>query len=261
VLVATSAVYATTSTVVEGDDGKCLLVDPALTAAEIAGLQLAVEARGLRPVGRWATHAHWDHLLAGRGWPDAPTWAAGGPGWLVRVRDAMHDDEVLTTWLEAHPEDSFPRVLTRVPAPFPEDADVDVYARLAWPGPRTLVVTTDGHAVAHGSLVLPDAGVLIAGDMLSDTEIPMFDVDGNAPVARYRSALDALAEAIERWDVRTLVPGHGSVARGDELAARLRADRAYVDAVEAGRPSDDPRLVTPWLALVDRQQRAVVAHR
>ena len=35
----------------------------------------------------------------------------------------------------------------------------------------------DGHAPGHGAVFLPESGVLIAGDMCSDVEIPLLDTD------------------------------------------------------------------------------------
>jgi len=50
-------------TVVAGPDGSCLVIDPAMTPAAIAGLAAALSARGLRPAAGWSTHPHWDHVL------------------------------------------------------------------------------------------------------------------------------------------------------------------------------------------------------
>jgi hydroxyacylglutathione hydrolase len=50
VLVATGVLYTTTTVVVgpdgSGPDGSCLVIDPAVTVAEIAGLAAALAARG-----------------------------------------------------------------------------------------------------------------------------------------------------------------------------------------------------------------------
>jgi hydroxyacylglutathione hydrolase len=65
ILVATSSYDQTTSTVVVGSDGSggCLLIDPAVTAAELARLAADLREQGLRPVAGWSTHPHWDHVL------------------------------------------------------------------------------------------------------------------------------------------------------------------------------------------------------
>jgi hypothetical protein len=62
----------------------------------------------------------------------------------------------------------------------------------------------------------------------------------------YASALDRLGEAAEHVDV--VVPGHGAVAEGPDVAARLTADRAYVEALVRGVEPVDARLEQDWLA-------------
>ena len=59
VLVTTSAYAMTTSTVVIGSSRGCLLVDPAVTVADLAGLAGELAERGLRPEAAWSTHPHW----------------------------------------------------------------------------------------------------------------------------------------------------------------------------------------------------------
>jgi hypothetical protein len=46
-----------------------------------------------------------------------------------------------------------------------------------------------------------------------------------------------------------VVPGHGAVATGPEVAARLAADLAYIDALRRGEEPVDTRLGpdAPWL--------------
>ena len=45
-----------------------------------------------------------------------------------------------------------------------------------------------------------------------------------------------------------MVPGHGAVAEGPEVAARLAADRAYIDALRRGEEPVDARLEQDWLS-------------
>jgi hypothetical protein len=67
-------------------------------------------------------------------------------------------------------------------------------------------------------------------------------------VGAYETALDRLGEAARHVDV--VVPGHGAVAEGAEVAARLAADHAYVDALRRGEEPADARLGpdTDWLS-------------
>jgi glyoxylase-like metal-dependent hydrolase (beta-lactamase superfamily II) len=76
--------------------------------------------------------------------------------------------------------------------------------------------------------------------MLSDVLIPLLDARRPDQVGAYETALDRLDEAARHVDV--LVPGHGAVAEGPEVAARLAADHAYIDALRRGEEPLDARL-------------------
>jgi glyoxylase-like metal-dependent hydrolase (beta-lactamase superfamily II) len=113
------------------------------------------------------------------------------------------------------------------------------------PVPGT-VIEHQAHAVGHAAVLLADRGVLLAGDMLSDVLIPLFDPRRTGQLEAYGSALVLLGEAAKQVDV--VVPGHGAVAQGQEVAARLAADRAYLDALRRGEEPVDARLDQEWLA-------------
>ena len=108
------------------------------------------------------------------------------------------------------------------------------------------IIEHEAHAIGHAAVLLADRGVLLAGDMLSDVLIPMLDPRRPDQVAAYATALDRLGEAAEHVDV--VVPGHGAVAEGPEVAARLAADRTYIDALRRGADPVDTRLEQDWLA-------------
>jgi glyoxylase-like metal-dependent hydrolase (beta-lactamase superfamily II) len=76
VLVATSDLYMTTSTVVTAPDGGCLVIDPAITVADVSALAVELQARGLTPVAGFATRPHWDHVLWSAELGDVPRYAS-----------------------------------------------------------------------------------------------------------------------------------------------------------------------------------------
>jgi glyoxylase-like metal-dependent hydrolase (beta-lactamase superfamily II) len=140
--------------------------------------------------------------------------------------------------------------------------DFSVLARLTpldapaipWDGPEAHVIVHDGHAPGHGAVFLPDTGVLVAGDMCSDVEIPLLDLDAADPLGDYRTGLELLASVP---GVRQVVPGHGHVGDADEFRRRLTADAAYLDALAFGQPLGDPRLTAgspEWLAGTHQEQ-------
>ncbi|WP_203748312.1 MBL fold metallo-hydrolase [Cellulomonas chitinilytica] len=258
--VATSAVYATTSTVVVGGDGSCLVVDPGVTAREVADLSAAVRAHGWRPVAVWSTHDHWDHALDGHGLRDLPRWAAWvqQPDWVGAARAARDGDDELAAYVRAHPGQRGADLVHAPPMPPPLTDDAPApgtgWALLDWDGREVRVLTHAAHAAGHTALHVADAAVLLAGDLLSDVEIPLLDVDAADPVGDYTATLDRI-DALD--DVRVVVPGHGAVGDGPELARRLAADRRYLDRlVEVGAGADDPRLTAPWLTHAHHRQAA-----
>jgi hypothetical protein len=82
--------------------------------------------------------------------------------------------------------------------------------------------------------------------MLSDVLIPLLDARRPGQVGAYETALDRLGETARHVDV--VVPGHGAVAEGPEVAARVAADRAYIDALRRGEDPVDARLDAEWLS-------------
>jgi glyoxylase-like metal-dependent hydrolase (beta-lactamase superfamily II) len=246
VYVATAEVYTTTTTIVTAAGGTCLLIDPAVSVADLAALARWLSERGLRVVAGWSTHPHWDHLLWAGALGDAPRYATPRA-----VAAAAREEAGLLRAVEAgapgHDLTRFARI-----QPLLGHA-------IDWPGPRAVVYPHDAHAPGHGAVFLPRAGVLIAGDMCSDIEIPLPDLDASDPFGAYREGLGLLARVP---GVRVIVPGHGHVGDDKEFRRRITADRAYLDAVEGGGDLADPRLSVDWLKAEHARNRryAVVGH-
>jgi hydroxyacylglutathione hydrolase len=232
VLVATAELYTTTSTVIIGPRGSCLLVDPAVTAADVSQLAAALAARGLRPAAGWSTHPHWDHVLWAAELGDGPRYATV-PATAVAGRERSRLIEGVEGSAPGHDLDWFGRL-----TPLAADA-------IPWDGPQVRVLSHNAHETGHGALFLPGTGVLIAGDMLSDLEIPLLS-DGPDPVGRYREGLEQLGGLT---GVRVLIPGHGHVAGPAEFRRRVQADLTYLADIERGAISggQDKRIGTTWL--------------
>ncbi|MCR6488868.1 MBL fold metallo-hydrolase [Amycolatopsis sp. OK19-0408] len=215
--------------VVRGDDG-LVLVDPGISGADLEELADDVERLGLPVVAGFATHLHWDHLLWHSRFGDVPRYATTA---CAQAAGAVRERAQA---MAAESAAGIPLDLIGLVTPLPADGG---------PLPGELV-EHDAHAVGHAAVLLADRGVLLAGDMLSDVLIPMLDPRRPGQPDAYAAALDRLGAATEHVDV--LVPGHGSVARGPEVAARLAADRAYLDALRRGAEPADARLEQDWLS-------------
>ena len=254
--VRSSSFCQSNTVVVRGDDG-VLLVDPGVTGAELRAL--AGELRRLGPpVVGFSTHPHWDHML----W----TRELGDVSRLATVDAAAHARASLLDAREKAgrlaPGNDL--ALVGVLDALPRHAD-----SLDWPGPEVHVLEHRGHAPGHAALFVPADGVLIAGDMLSDVEVPLLDLKSGAadPLADYEHGLDVLEQVLDEG-CRVLVPGHGAVAADEEVRARFEADRAYLDAVQRLAPVGDDRLDPrasygpDWLIPEHEAQRSwCLAHR
>lgn len=235
VFVATASLWRTTSTVVVRGD-EALVVDPAMTVAEVEGLAATIGARGWTVGAGFSTHPHWDHLLWSRALGDVPRWSTP-----VGARVAVERRDRAVQECESHAPGHDAAYLTAT-RPLPRDGV------LPWVDPLPVI---EYPAHAHGSAALVVGDVLIVGDMLSDTEVPLLGV-GPGAVADYRRGLAVLGRAVSAHGIRVVVPGHGAPAVGaGEIAARFEADGAYLDALLARAaqgpdPADgaiDPRIV------------------
>jgi glyoxylase-like metal-dependent hydrolase (beta-lactamase superfamily II) len=163
----------------------------------------------------FATHAHHDHLLWHPGFGAAPRWASAQTQ-AIAARDRAA--------LIASLGDDWPAELAALVGrlrPLPE-------AQVPWLEPVAAIVH-DGHAPGHAALWLSERGVLIAGDMLSDVELPLpFEPDdlgtypgGAGPARAVRGAgvaADPWARASDRAAVlaaggRPSLPGRAAGRR------------------------------------------------
>jgi hydroxyacylglutathione hydrolase len=222
--VTTSRRDHTTSTVLISDRS-ALLVDPAWEPDELAWIARDLAGAGITVTAGFATHAHHDHVLWHPGLGAAPRWASA-----VVARDAIGRRAAL---IEALGPGWPAEVIELVGTLSPATGDT-----LPWDGPAVEMITHDAHAPGHTALWLPRARTLIAGDMLSDRELPLLETSSTT---EYASGLLALRPFVDR--ARVLVPGHGTPAIGSTRAqARWAADHRYLDALEAGRDPQDARL-------------------
>jgi glyoxylase-like metal-dependent hydrolase (beta-lactamase superfamily II) len=217
----------TNSIVVRADDG-LILVDPGIHGPEMDELADDLERLGIPVVAGFSTHPHFDHLLWHPRFGDVPRYATAATAQLAGESRGKAQAMAAETATGA------PLDLVALVTPLPADGG---------PVPGELVEHR-AHAVGHAAILLPDRRALLAADMLSDVLIPIFDSRQSDQVGAYEEALGLLEEATNQVDV--VVPGHGSVGRGPEIAARLAADRAYIDALRREEEPDDPRLGPGW---------------
>ena len=217
------------SVVVRGDEG-LIIVDPGINGSELDQLADAVDQLDIPVVAGFCTHPHWDHLLWHSRFGDVPRYAT--PAATRVATEARERAQAMA----AQSASGVPLELVGLLTPLPADGG---------PVPGE-IIEHQAHAPGHTAVLLADRGVLIAGDMLSDVLLPIFDARQPDQVGAYETALDLLDDAVGKADV--MVPGHGAVADGPGAAARLAADRAYVQALRRDEEPVDARLDVDWMS-------------
>jgi glyoxylase-like metal-dependent hydrolase (beta-lactamase superfamily II) len=213
---------ASNATVVRGESG-LILVDPGIDGCDLNQLADDLDRLGIPVVAGFSTHPHWDHLLWHSRFGDVPRYATPD------AADAAQQARERGQKMAAESASGIPLELLGLVTPLPADGG---------PVPGD-IIEHQAHAIGHAAVLLAGHGVLLAGDMLSDILVPILDPHRPGQVGVYAAALDRLGEAARHADV--LVPGHGAVAEGSEVAARVATDRAYIDALKRGEEPVDAR--------------------
>jgi glyoxylase-like metal-dependent hydrolase (beta-lactamase superfamily II) len=222
VLVRQSRAFQMNSTLLLRAD-HAVLVDPGVLPSELDDIAARVKAAGPAALTLVFTHAHWDHVLGRAWWPEARTlghdrFVPELEASLARLRtktDALateHGERWAKPFAAFHPKERVSGLrFTKIGS---------------W---RVVFRDAFGHCDSQLSIHLPEQRVLIAADMLSDIEIPIL----NHPPERYLETLSTLLPVASAGAIETLIPGHGSVARGQEaVAERFRRDLTYLDQLD-----------------------------
>ncbi len=240
VLVATSAVLHLNCAIVRGkvgsgDEpgeeplGETFVVDSPVLPEELEALPaLVAQARFPTPAGLVVTHGDWDHLLGGLAFPGLAVGCAqstaerlaASPGEAQRELRAFDEDLLIE---RDHPL----RLGSLQTLPVPGRCSV---------GERELELhPASGHTGEGMAVLVPWAGVLLAGDFLSVVELPA--LERTATLEGYLATLEDLRGLVDR--VEHVVPGHGPVLDSRRALSILEEDRSYLLALRergAGAP-------------------------
>jgi glyoxylase-like metal-dependent hydrolase (beta-lactamase superfamily II) len=211
--------------------GETFVIDSPVLPDELDALPaLLAQARFPAPSGLLVTHGDWDHMLARLAFPGVALGAAqstaermqANPGEAQRELRSF-DEELLITR-------GSPLALGSLQAlPVPGRCDV---------GDRELELhEATGHTPDGMAIMIPWAGVLVAGDYLSPVEIPTLNDDGDRDA--YLATLERLRGLAGR--AAHVVPGHGPVLDGERALEILEQDLTYLEALgELGTEAELP---------------------
>jgi glyoxylase-like metal-dependent hydrolase (beta-lactamase superfamily II) len=210
-----------TSSLLFAAEGEVVLVDPAVSADEVAGIAARAGDLGGSVTHVLITHADWDHVCGIAAFPAADVMMseATASRILARSEEATIARRAAAKGIEIAGE---PRVDRTFVAGAAVQAGPFLVETLALSGH-----TPDGTAYRWRELE-----VLAVGDHLSAVEFPFA-----TSTAAYRGTLSALIDILRHDPPRRIVPGHGPELTASEALAIAEADLAYLwalhDAVAA----------------------------
>jgi glyoxylase-like metal-dependent hydrolase (beta-lactamase superfamily II) len=218
-----------------------VVVDTLSTPAQAGELLRAVRAITQAPLVVVNTHHHFDHCFGNATLRPVAIYAHDEAAQVLRTRAAVLPREVYARWADHDP--SLVGVLdvtVRPPDhPVQHESTVDI-------GGRTVVLRHLGRGHTAGDLVVevPDAAVVVAGDLVEEGGPPQFD---DAYPLQWPATLAALLAI----GASTVVPGHGALCGPDHMRAQHaeltvlewlirdgHADGAPVAKVSAAAPYD-----------------------
>jgi glyoxylase-like metal-dependent hydrolase (beta-lactamase superfamily II) len=191
---------------------EALVVDPAITKDEVAGMGRRALELGTPVRHVLITHGDWDHVCGIGGFPDAV--ATMGEETAAKVASGSTDQSVGGA-AEAYGFDTS------------GSARVDkTFARGSAVALGTFVVETFplvGHTPDGSGFRLRELGLLIVGDYLSSVEFPF----ATSPAA-YRMTLAGLIDLLRNDPPETVIPGHGPPLSAEEALGVAEADLGYL---------------------------------
>ncbi len=230
-----------TSSLLVVAEGESLVVDPAITADEVAGigrraLELAAPVRQVL-----ITHGDWDHVCGIGGFPDAVV--AMGEETGEKVASGAADKSVRRA------AEHYGVALSgtpRVDQTFRRGSAVELGAFVVETFPLV------GHTADGSGFRLRALGLLVVGDYLSAVEFPF----ATSPAA-YRMTLAGLIEMLRDDPPDTVIPGHGSQLTAEEALSVAEADLRYLrslhtavaEALARGGTHDEARATGLAVAL------------
>jgi glyoxylase-like metal-dependent hydrolase (beta-lactamase superfamily II) len=215
-----------------GQPAEAFVIDSPVLPEELEMLPSVVAQAGFPAVsGLLATHADWDHVLGPLAFPEVPLGVAESSAERLASELGAAQRELRSFDEELYLERPRPLALGATqPLPVPGHLEI---------GTRELELhPTGGHTSDGMAIRIPWAGVLVAGDYLSEIEIPMLN-PGGSDLGVYLATLERLAPLLK--DSEHIVPGHGPVLSGTRAGEILDEDVAYLQALaEKGAGAELP---------------------
>jgi glyoxylase-like metal-dependent hydrolase (beta-lactamase superfamily II) len=215
-------------------EGEAFVIDSPVLPEELDALPALIEqARFPPPSGLLATHADWDHLLGRIAFPELALGCGESTARRLEQEPGAAQRELRNFDEELGIERPAPLSLGAVQTlPLPGRCEL---------GHRELELhPAEGHTADGMAIVIPWAGVLVAGDYLSSVEIPQLNAGDR--IDQYLETLERLGRLLDA--VEQVVPGHGPPIASELARNVCEEDSAYLEDLRrdgADAPLPDTR--------------------
>jgi len=199
---------------------KPVLIDTGFIS-EIALTESLIQANGYSPANIQLiinTHYHSDHVGANASLHKQYGINIAAHRWEAGLINRNHPEAYAARWLDRPVE------------PYPVNSLLSDGDEIATDTEVIRVLHTPSHTLGHLALYLPNAQVLIAGDLLTENDMGWFNIfrEGIASLEAAQDSLDKVAQL----PLKIIYPGHGPAVT-DPLTtikrARLRLDKFLKD--------------------------------
>ncbi len=225
-----------------GAGAETFVIDSPVLPDELDALPALLEqARFPSPSGLLATHGDWDHLLGRLAFPGVALGCAESTAQRLQALPGEAQRELRSFDEELMIERPRPLALGSLQAlPVPGRCELGDFELELHPA--------DGHTRDGMAVMIPWAGVLVAGDYLSTVEIPTLNAGDR--IYAYLATLERLRPLLGGCE--HVVPGHGPSLDGVQALAVLEEDVLYLSelgargsraALPAGRSSRQQQLL------------------
>ncbi|MBL0027231.1 MAG: MBL fold metallo-hydrolase [Saprospiraceae bacterium] len=218
-----SSLYRTTSTVIDFGD-TILIVDPNWLPVEVDAIKIFVNTQHKNKKQYLLfTHSDYDHIIGYNAFPDAIVISS------VAFRDNSDKAEVLKQICDFDNEFYIRREYP-ISYPTSDIVIIDLGQKLMIDGYELIFFHSPGHNADGIFTLIPSKLCWIAGDYLSNIEMPFIDFDANMYLNTLHLANQIL---IDFPHINVLIPGHGDVATSaTEIYTRILNDIKYIELLK-----------------------------
>jgi glyoxylase-like metal-dependent hydrolase (beta-lactamase superfamily II) len=210
-----------------GTVAETFIVDSPILPDELELLPSLLDQAGYpQPSGLLATHGDWDHLLGPLAFPGLPLGCAESTAERLAAEPGAAQRKLREFDEQLYIDRARPLGLGSFEG-------LPVPGRLEIGAAELELHPASGHTADGMVIRVPWAGVLVAGDYLSNVEIPMISESGD--LGAYTQTLERMRPLVSRSE--HVVPGHGHPLRREGALRILEEDAAYLRDL-AGRGAD-----------------------